>query len=218
MNVQWSDSINEIALAHSLFLKDVENPKKDNEVKHGGKTQFSHAKLEDVLEMVRPLLSAHGLSLMHFPSFDAEAKTVTISQLLSHESGQWISSKCCLPYVASNFMNAMQSVGSTITYGRRYLLMAICGIAAKGEDDESTFVSPPQKQVVSQKQDAPIQFVKPASGNKTSLRELSELVKKHEIPETIKNLWKSQHNVEDLRFLTEEQAKVIVVEVKKAYD
>jgi len=114
-------------------------------------------------------------------------------------------------------MNAMQSVGSTVTYGRRYLLMAICGIAAKGEDDESKFTPHVQRQMLAQKQEEPIQFVKPASANKTSLRELSELVKKHEIPETLKNIWKSQHNVEDLRSLKEEQAKVIVAEVKQAY-
>lgn len=218
-SITWSDSINELSASHSAFLGSVENPKNDNEVKHSGKTQFFHAKLSDILEIVRPLLSANGLSIMHFPSFNAELKVITIQQLVSHKSGQWIFSELCLPVASGSFMNSTQSVGSTITYGRRYLLFAFCGIAGKGDDDESAFR--PETQVgqntsYGKQSDAnTIKFEKPVS---SSLRELRELVKKHEIPDTIKDTWKAKYGVEELRSLKEEDAKAIVDEVKKVYE
>ena len=50
--------------------------------------------------------------------------------MLLHESGQWIKSKLKMPIEKAT----AQSVGSVITYGRRYGLSAITGIAQYDDD------------------------------------------------------------------------------------
>ncbi len=225
IKVKWSEQINEISAAHSAFLGVVKNPKKDKDVKHGGKTAFSHGTIEKSLELVRPDLSANGLSVMHFPDYDSETKMVVVGQLVSHKSGQWIFSQLSLPVVKSSMMNETQSVGSAITYGKRYLLCSFCAIAAEGEDDESVFQPESRKEYVQPKKfDKPLTFAEhnldlkaPFVPPKTFLRELSELVKKHEIPESIKDAWKLKHDIDDLRLLSENNAKTLVEEVKKVY-
>jgi hypothetical protein len=53
--------------------------------------------------------------------------------MLLHESGQWIKSKLKMPVEKVT----AQSIGSTITYGRRYGLSAITGIAQYDDDGNS---------------------------------------------------------------------------------
>jgi hypothetical protein len=53
--------------------------------------------------------------------------------MLLHESGQWIKSKLKMPIEKVT----AQSIGSTITYGRRYGLSAITGIAQYDDDGNS---------------------------------------------------------------------------------
>jgi hypothetical protein len=50
--------------------------------------------------------------------------------MLLHESGQWIKSKLKMPVEKAT----AQSIGSTITYGRRYGWSAICGISQYDDD------------------------------------------------------------------------------------
>ena len=53
-----------------------------------------------------------------------------MTTMLLHESGQWIKSKLKMPIEKAT----AQSVGSVITYGRRYGLSAITGIAQYDDD------------------------------------------------------------------------------------
>ncbi len=58
---------------------------------------------------------------------------MTIVTLLAHESGQWIRSR--LPMRPKDL--SPQSVGSTMTYARRYALAAMVGLAQVDDDAES---------------------------------------------------------------------------------
>lgn len=59
---------------------------------------------------------------------------------LIHSSGEWLSSELALPMPKG--ANA-QAIGSLNTYGRRYGLASICGIAQT--DDDGNAASQPQK-------------------------------------------------------------------------
>ena len=72
----------------------------------------TYADLHAVIESSIPFLSKHGLL---------------------HESGQWVRSKLKMPVTKAD----AQGIGSTITYGRRYGLSAICGIAQYDDDGNS---------------------------------------------------------------------------------
>ena len=135
--MKTSESIEKIALALANFQKKVESPKKSSDnpaFKRDGKS-LKYADLDAIIKVITPALSENGLSQMQFTSSNIEAKTVTVSTMILHSSGQYmISDDLVLP--AENFgkFNA-QTIGSSITYGRRYSLSAMLGIASEDDDD-----------------------------------------------------------------------------------
>jgi hypothetical protein len=94
-------------------------------------TEFTYAyeTLADVLDAVRPALSDQGLALMQFP-FNRSG-SVIIRTMLGHKSGQWLYNDL----TATTDGNDPQSVGSGITYLRRYAVKSVLGIAPEEDDD-----------------------------------------------------------------------------------
>lgn len=75
--------------------------------------------------------SKNGLSFTQYPSSD-EAGNVTVGTLVMHESGEWIEYD---PIKMKPVKNDPQSIGSAITYAKRYALSAIFGITSDQDDD-----------------------------------------------------------------------------------
>ncbi len=122
-----SESIKEIATALSKFQGKVSNPV-NTAVNPFFKSKY--APLNDILNLVRPLLSEEGLSIIQAPSGDGE--NIIITTTLLHESGEWIE----FPELILKADKATaQGAGSAITYGRRYALSAILGISSEDDDD-----------------------------------------------------------------------------------
>lgn len=90
-----------------------------------------YADLASCWDACRKPLSENGLAVIQIPEVGIEF--VTIMTLLVHESGQWIRSR--LPMKPKDF--SPQSLGSTITYARRYALAAMVGLAQTDDDAES---------------------------------------------------------------------------------
>ena len=94
-----------------------------------GKYSYAYADISDILTEVVPHLLGAGLMLTQ------EAATVeggvAITTRLWHASGAWIETD---PLVMPCAKDAQQ-VGSAITYGRRYSLGALLGIATDDDDD-----------------------------------------------------------------------------------
>lgn len=138
--METSNEINELISAMVKFQSEVESPKKSTAnpaFKREGKP-LKYADLDAIVKVVTPALSKHGLSQMQFTSTDIEQKSVTVTTMILHSSGQFIKSDpIVLP--AENFgkFNA-QTIGSSITYGRRYSLSAMLGIASEDDDDANT--------------------------------------------------------------------------------
>ena len=97
----------------------------------------SYADLHAVIKASFPLLSKNSLSVTQGNEMIQGAVCVTTT--LMHSSGQWIRSKVKLPLEKAN----AQGVGSAITYGRRYGLSAIVGIAQY--DDDGNYISKPKQ-------------------------------------------------------------------------
>lgn len=122
-----SDSIKNLAAALAKFQGEVKNPANtaDNPF-----FKSKYAPLQDVLNIVRPLLSKHGLSIIQIPQGDGA--NVSVSTLLLHESGEWIELE---PLVLKADKPTAQGAGSAITYARRYSLSAVLGISSEDDDD-----------------------------------------------------------------------------------
>lgn len=87
-----------------------------------------YATLDGVVDAVKPALLAQGIVVVQGVQ-DAE-NGVAIETMLLHSSGQWMSSTLRLPASKED----AQGYGSAISYGRRYGLMAICGVPAADDD------------------------------------------------------------------------------------
>lgn len=126
-----SEQIQELALALSDLQGELEDVYKNSEG-YG----YNYADLSSVLSLLRPLLKKHGLSVAQPVSGDTG--TITITTMLMHKSGQYLSSAVTITIDVSNKkMNSLQAAGSTITYLRRYSLMSLIGLAATDDDGKS---------------------------------------------------------------------------------
>ena len=93
-----------------------------------------YADLFEVLEATRPILSKHGLSIVQTNGgveIIGSTAFLHVGTMLMHTSGQWIRSFIPLPIESP--VNA-HKLGSAMTYGRRYGLAAIVGIAQMDDD------------------------------------------------------------------------------------
>lgn len=98
-----------------------------------------YATLEAVTDAVKgPLLKQEIVVVQGLQ--DAEGG-VAVETMLLHSSGEWISSTLRLPASKED----AQGYGSACTYGRRYGLMAICGVPAEDDDGNAATATAPVK-------------------------------------------------------------------------
>lgn len=89
-----------------------------------------YADLADIVEVVLPKLAAQGMAWATEPTFTENGFVLVYE--LRHTSGDVIRGEWPLPDPAS--VNS-QALGSAVTYGKRYALSAVTGIAPDVDDD-----------------------------------------------------------------------------------
>jgi hypothetical protein len=104
------------------IFKDATNPHFKNR----------YATLSAILEGVRPVLSKHGIALVQ-RAITISNERFAIETILAHgASDTEITSET--PMLLGRF--DQQQFGSSMTYAKRYSLMAVLGIAAEDDDDD----------------------------------------------------------------------------------
>ena len=84
---------------------------------------YSYADLPSIFEVINPLLQKHGLG------FTQPLQGNSILTILFHiETGETIESLTEIPVDDGSRMNLFQSIGSGITYFRRYAISSLLGI------------------------------------------------------------------------------------------
>jgi hypothetical protein len=123
--MQMSPNIGALATALSLAqgemgaaLKDASNPF----------FKSKYADLTSVMEAIKGPFHKNGLSFTQLPGMSGDKLVLTT--MLLHKSGEWISSET--PIIAAK--PDAQSMGSAITYARRYALQSIAGVTADDDD------------------------------------------------------------------------------------
>ena len=94
----------------------------------------SYADLHSVIQACMPALTKYGLSVVQGSEYCTETNGFYITTTLLHESGQWTTSKVRLPIGGKS---DAQAVGGAMTYGRRYGLSAMVGVAQYDDDGNS---------------------------------------------------------------------------------
>ena len=102
----------------------------ENASKNAANPHFrsKYADLAEVLNTIRPVFAANGLSISQFPHFDGSLASVTT--MLGHAGGGYITfTTSCVPAKSD-----AQGIGSATTYCRRYGAAAVAGIAQEDDD------------------------------------------------------------------------------------
>lgn len=120
-----------------------------------GKNTFNgtkFAKLEDVVEITRPILNEHGFSVTYkqtqemIPNAKTEPNSIfcmmTVICFLKHRDGHEESNEIQLPIATIKGQTPIQAMGMGSTYGRRYTLMQALNIATSGDDNDGYSESP----------------------------------------------------------------------------
>lgn len=106
--------------------------------KDGAGVYGSYATLAAIMEAISNALSANGLAMVQEAELDE--KGVTIATWLVHESGSTME---FVPLTMPLANRTAQAVGSAITYGRRYQLASVCGLAPNDDDGEEATTGKP---------------------------------------------------------------------------
>lgn len=96
---------------------------------------YSYAPLEEVLDIIRKAYEANGLFLLQTPWTPSEGE-MGVTTLVTHTSGQWISSQFAIKIENQKGMSYNQSCGTLLTYMRRYSAMSFAFLTAVGEDSD----------------------------------------------------------------------------------
>lgn len=132
-----SESITKIAMALVAFSSDVKTISHDSTNPHF-KSQYTS--LDHMIDVTKPLLHKHGLTVMQFPGGDGEK--ITVRTMILHESGEWIESE---PLTLKAVKTDPQGAGSAITYARRYSYAAALSLSLGDDDDGNGASQPPVK-------------------------------------------------------------------------
>jgi hypothetical protein len=128
-----------LAAALAAFQTELPKLTKDEKAKVKGETKdgrsydrsYGYADLAQVVETVLPVLGKHGLSVTSKTALTDGNLSLEVSLL--HESGERESAFWPMP---DPRRAGPQDIGSAMTYGRRYLTLALTGAYPGGEDDD----------------------------------------------------------------------------------
>lgn len=95
----------------------------------------AYALWEDIDAKITPILRDHGFALT-FRSGVAHDGKITVTGVLGHCNGHSEETTITLPHDSSGSKNAVQAVGSSTSYGKRYTATLLLNIRTKGEDDD----------------------------------------------------------------------------------
>lgn len=125
--MRTSDDIGALASALAKAQGELKNIEKGKVNPH---FKSRYADIADGLEVIRPVLSKHALSVVQVTTVNADTGMFYLVTRLMHSSGQWIEATYPLP------VGKAQEQGSAITYARRYSLFSLVGTAGTDEDDD----------------------------------------------------------------------------------
>ena len=142
-----SENVAELAKALSEFQGKMTAVKKDA-INPFYKSKY--ATLDTIWETIRKPLSDSGLSVAQTMGLSGDKSILETT--LYHTSGEWISGTQLVNPVKDD----PQSLGSAISYARRYSLSAILGIVADEDDDANIATKPETKAPEKKSEDEPI--------------------------------------------------------------
>lgn len=122
----------------------IEVREKTSSGKRDGDLQQStpYALWEDINEAIRPILAEYGFSLT-FRHGKTDAGLITVTGILAHREGHREEDTITLQHDSTGSKNAVQAVGSSNSYGKRYTAINLLNITTRGQDDDGKAAGAP---------------------------------------------------------------------------
>lgn len=102
-----------------------------------------YALWEDINEAIRPVLARHGFALSFRTGLTPDAR-VSVTAILSHREGHQEETTMVLAHDSTGSKNAVQAIGSSTSYGKRYATAALLNLTSRDgletDDDGQTAV------------------------------------------------------------------------------
>ncbi len=128
--------------AMSEFKANPPKIEKDKTVSYGN-TSYKHATLANITDKVNTELSKHGLSATWATKQNGNIMvTCKITHVLGHSEETTLAAGAD----TSGSKNAIQAIGSAITYLQRYTLLSLTGLAAHDTDDDGQAATSEKKE------------------------------------------------------------------------
>jgi hypothetical protein len=136
MELQERHDKNQAKKAMAEFKKNPPTLEKTKSVDYAtskGRTQYKHADLGRITDLINSAMAEHGLTASW--KTDQE-KNIKVTCTITHALGYSESTSLMSSPDSSGGKNDIQAIGSTITYLQRYTLLALTGLAAHDQDDD----------------------------------------------------------------------------------
>lgn len=119
--------------AFAAFKAEAPKLERSKEVSFGGnKAAYKYTPLDVIANTLGPILAKHGLSYNWRQESTKESITVTC--VLRHTQGHSLENTLSAGADPSGSKNAIQAIGSAVSYLRRYTLLGVIGMATSDED------------------------------------------------------------------------------------
>jgi hypothetical protein len=138
--MKFSESVESLLPALIEVQGAMTTPKKSRQGQTGNQ-KYKYADLSDIMEILQPLFFKHNLFISH--PFEVGDNWIKVSTQLRHKSGEWVESGSLV--LKGNVSNEKEQ-GKLLTYGKRYSLCALMGIAADEDTDGRTEGAMPDKE------------------------------------------------------------------------
>lgn len=141
LHERWEARNNRRAFDAAIAAAKAELPIiiKNREMNAGsGRTQYKYEDMAAIAKAIDPILSKHGLSYRFRTK--AEADLVTVTCVLSHSDGHYEENSLPARPDTTGSKNAIQALGSAVTYLERYTLKAALGLAASADNNDANGV------------------------------------------------------------------------------
>ncbi len=186
-----TEDIKELVVALSKAQGKME-PAKLNKTNSHFKNKY--ADFNSIIECCRQPLSENGLSVMQYCEMTNEK--LFLVTMLVHISGQWI--KSLFPLNPRNMDS--QSIGSAMTYAKRYSLSAMLGIVSDEEDDDG---EASQGRVAPQVQAKPV-AAKKINTNQLAILKVQDAKLDKDTKATVMKWMLKSYNIDNIENVTED--------------
>lgn len=99
-----------------------------------------YATFEDINDVAKPIMKRHGFAVT-FRVKNIQGG-IEVTGVLMHKAGHREETTMTLPLDTSGSKNNVQAVGSSVSYGKRYVMSALLNITTRGSDDDGNAAAP----------------------------------------------------------------------------